>query len=176
MKDGLKLALGLIICLLVGLIVGIAVDRIYGSGHDHDPGGKTVEVYVDTIPFYKPVPRDSVVLQYEAATLPVVPAAQTEEQPDTQIASAATTENGDSARVLIPITQSTYHEDSLYTAYVSGYRARLDSIFVYPRREVVTIRKPPKRWNIGIQAGYGFTPAGAQPYIGIGIGYTLFSF
>lgn len=176
MKDGLKLALGLILCLLVGLIVGIAVERIYGGGHDPAPGGKTVEVYVDTIPFYKPVPRDSVVLRYEVVTLPVVPAAQNEEQPDTLIASAATTENGDSARVLIPITQTTYHEDNLYTAYVSGYRARLDSIFVYPRREVVTIKKPPKRWSIGIQAGYGYTPKGFQPYVGVGISCRLAEF
>lgn len=83
----------------------------------------------------------------------------------------------DSADVEIPITQSVY-EDSTYRAVISGYHISLDEMTVYPRREVVTInnRQKPKRWSIGIQAGYGITPAGFQPYLGVGITCNLFSF
>lgn len=131
------------------------------------------EVYIDTIPYYQPVPKDSVVVRYETATLPVDKGQRT----DTIIKEVmvAVEAPADSARVIIPITQTTY-ADSTYTAYVSGYSARLDSIFIYPRREVVTIKKPPNRWSIGIQAGYGYTPKGFQPYIGVGISWRILEF
>lgn len=87
-------------------------------------------------------------------------------------------DNIDSITLQMPITQNVY-ADSTYTAYVSGVSPRLDSIFVYPRREIVTktIKKPPNRWHIGVTAGYGFTPKnGPQPFVGIGVTYSLFSF
>lgn len=68
------------------------------------------------------------------------------------------------------------YEGEGYRAYVSGYMPCLDSIFVYQKRETVTIKKPPNHWHIGLTGGYGFTPRGAQPYIAIGITYSLFSF
>lgn len=70
----------------------------------------------------------------------------------------------------IPITQKVY-SDSSYTAYISGYHARLDSIFV--RHQIInnnitkTITKK-KRWTFGLQAGVYATPKGIQPGIGIG--------
>ena len=86
----------------------------------------------------------------------------------------------DSADVVIPITQKVY-EDSTYTAYVSGYNPQLDSLIFRMPREVITIKEyqKPKRWGIGIHAGYGMTIKGTPqfaPYIGIGISYNLFSF
>ena len=84
----------------------------------------------------------------------------------------------DSVSVELPIMQSVYEEGTDYKAYVSGVHARLDSIFVYPLHEVVTIKEkqPPKRWHIGITAGYGIGTKGMQPYVGIGITYSIFSF
>lgn len=86
----------------------------------------------------------------------------------------------DSAGVNIPIIQKQYC-DSTYTAWVSGYEPSLDSIRVYARREVVTINKvkkePPNRFVVSLNIGYGLTPYnGLQPYIGVGVGYKLFSF
>lgn len=85
----------------------------------------------------------------------------------------------DSIDVLVPISQKVY-EDSTYRAYVSGYNANLDSIYVFHRTEYITnnilIKTKPKRFSIGVQAGYGMTPRGFQPYIGIGISVNLFSF
>ena len=86
----------------------------------------------------------------------------------------------DSTDVVIPITQKVY-EDSTYTAYVSGYRANLDSLIIYPKYEVVNITShpKPKRWSVGLQVGYGMTMKGTPqfvPYVGVGISYNLFSF
>ncbi len=83
----------------------------------------------------------------------------------------------DSVSVELPVVQSVY-ESTNYKAYVSGVQARLDSIFVYPLHEVVTVKEkqPPKHWHIGVTAGYGLTTKGLQPYVGIGLTYSLISF
>ena len=87
--------------------------------------------------------------------------------------------DSDSAAVAIPITQKRY-EGNDYRAYVSGYEPRLDSIFVYPKTSVVHERsyKPPNKWHIGITGGfgYGLRSNRAEPSIGIGITYSIFSF
>ena len=79
----------------------------------------------------------------------------------------------------VPITQKVY-EDSLYTAYVSGFHASLDSITVRNRivtntiRETITKTVTKKRlFGFGVQAGYYLTPAGLQPGIGIGVHINL---
>lgn len=80
----------------------------------------------------------------------------------------------DTPTVSIPLEQAEVR-DSLYTAWISGYRPQLDSIEIYQTSQVVTIREklPAPRWSIGIQAGVGITPKGVQPYIGAGISYRL---
>lgn len=79
--------------------------------------------------------------------------------------------------VVLPITQQVYR-DTAYTAWVSGYAAALDSIEVYPRTLIVRQTAPPaakpRRWSMGVQAGYGLTPKGLQPYVGVGVGFRIF--
>lgn len=83
---------------------------------------------------------------------------------------------GDTVRdtIYLPITQKVYR-DSLYTAYVSGYRAKLDSIEVYGRTNTITIRERARlsRWGLGVQAGYGWVGNRAGPYVGVGVSYNL---
>ena len=75
--------------------------------------------------------------------------------------------------------EQAYYEDSLYRAWVSGYRPRLDSLLIFPRtvyRTVTndiyhTIKSKKKRWGMGLQAGYGY-PGGF--YVGAGVSYNLF--
>lgn len=85
----------------------------------------------------------------------------------------------DSMAVEIPITQKRYEGDD-YRAWVSGYEPSLDSIYVFPKTTVIHERsyKPPNKWHIGITGGYGygFKSKQAEPYIGIGITYSIFSF
>ena len=80
--------------------------------------------------------------------------------------------DGDSLTVTLPITQKVY-SDSTYTAYVSGFDAKLDSINVYSKLVTVTKREPPPAFTFGVQAGYGITPAGMQPYLGLGVQYNF---
>lgn len=85
------------------------------------------------------------------------------------------TDKGDSLQVEIPITQKKY-EDSLYTAWVSGYRATLDSIRVRERTIIVAAgakaSKPPKI-QIGLTGGYGLVglrgETGAGWFVGLGV-------
>lgn len=84
--------------------------------------------------------------------------------------------SGDMVRdtVYFPITQKIY-KDSLYTAYVSGYRAKLDSIEVYSKTRTVFVRErvKRKRFGLGVQAGYGIAGNKLGPYVGIGVSCNL---
>lgn len=88
----------------------------------------------------------------------------------------------DTILATLPREEVTY-QDSTYTAIVSGIYPRLDSLAIYPRREVVTIHTTervtvPRRWGIGLQAGYGGVLAEGKiatgPYIGVGVTYNIF--
>lgn len=126
----------------------------------------TVE-FVDTIPYYHPVLKDSVVIRYETVKLPIK-----KDTCGSLIDTCITFP--DSVEVEIPITQKEY-KDSFYRAWISGYNAKLDSIEIYNRTKVITehiyIQSKRKRWGLGLQAGYGYL-TGA--YIGIGVSYSLF--
>ena len=79
----------------------------------------------------------------------------------------------DSIEVPVPIMQKRY-DDSLYTAWVSGYRPNLDSIRLYQPSiyETITktIVKPSPRLSVGIQTGAGVGVFSRQPDIYIGVG------
>ena len=88
----------------------------------------------------------------------------------------------DTLYINLPREQRTY-TDTTYTAWISGYRPQLDSIQIYQRteyitKEIKTVTKP-KRWGIGLQAGYGVSLHKGQvfpaPYIGVGLSYSIFS-
>ena len=86
--------------------------------------------------------------------------------------------NTDSIKVpvRIPIERTTY-QDSTYRAVVSGYRASLDTIQVYPIHTYTTITNTKqKRFNIGVQAGVGYGCFNKKPdmYIGLGVSYRLY--
>lgn len=78
----------------------------------------------------------------------------------------------------VVLREQAYYEDSLYRAWVSGYRPRLDSLQIFPRTiyQTVTndiyhtITPKKKRWGLGLQVGYGY-PSGI--YAGVGVSYDL---
>ena len=184
------------LCALLGVLVGsigfvwlvdIVLCGDYGKGHE--PAEVLRDTVIDTIPYYKPVPKDSLVVRYELAKLPIdkgnkpyyASLSLSKAMDDTILAenyAHKSVENiPDSVQVKISITQKRYG-DSTYTAWVSGYDVHLDSIYVYPKHEYIMrkIKQPPKKWHIGVTAGYGFGKQGMQPYIGIGLTYSLISF
>lgn len=141
----------------------------------------TIEEKADTAPHC----RDSVVIRYQYVSIPIkappdgATAGKDSPSSDENLAGEISVVNvtDDSIAVTIPISQRLYETED-YRAYVSGYNAALDSIFVTSKSTVVRIRDPvkTKRFSVGLQAGYGITPKGFQPYIGIGVSVNLFSF
>ena len=86
----------------------------------------------------------------------------------------------DSIEVPVPIVQKRY-EDSLYTAWVSGYEPALDSIRLHQPTitNTVTITKTIKgkvpRLSFGVQTGAGIGAFSRQPdvYVGVGLHWRL---
>lgn len=86
----------------------------------------------------------------------------------------------DTISVALPIEQTRY-EDSLYTAWVSGYAAKLDSIALriptINTETIVTqtVKKKPPRLSIGAQVGGGVGVIYHKPdiYVGVGLQYRL---
>ena len=79
----------------------------------------------------------------------------------------------DSIDVPIPIVQKRY-EDSLYTAWVSGFEPNLDSIRIYTPEILTTVTKtvyePTPLLTLGVQVGGGYGLIHRQPDIYVGIG------
>ena len=189
---------------LVVFVASLCLNVHHYTGGTTEPYRDTIKTtFIDTIPYYKPVPKEEKPLGNITAKLPVsvpklpesvqkFPESDKKLQDSVQNFGKSVPENHfedmgekvtpDSAEVIVPITQTVY-EDSTYTAYVSGYRASLDSLIFRMPREVTTITnthyQKPKRWSVGIQVGYGMTLKGTPqfaPYVGIGVSYNLFSF
>lgn len=84
--------------------------------------------------------------------------------------------------VLVPISRNVYEGED-YRAVVSGFRASLDTLNIFRKTQTVTntvvqrveVPGKPKRWGIGVSAGYALTPQGMKPYVGVGVQYDLIS-
>ena len=74
------------------------------------------------------------------------------------------------------------YQDSNYYAKVSGIAPRLDEIRVYPKTVYETqyiyrdVVHKPKRWGIGMSAGYGVGKHGFSPVLAVTVNYNLFQF
>lgn len=74
------------------------------------------------------------------------------------------------------------YQDSSFYAKISGVAPRLDELRVYPKTIYETqyiyrdmIYKP-KRWGIGLSAGYGATKHGLSPILAITMNYNIWNF
>ncbi len=161
---------------LSALMASVCVVRCVTSGIGKMEQRDTVRITVirhDTVRLAPVSPRDSVIVRYVRVRVPADPIV---------LHDTVCLVSGDSAEVEIPIAQKRY-DDSLYTAWVSGYMPRLDSISIYRTHEITTfthtIRQKPCRWGIGVQVGYGLQLAPdprLSPYVGIGVTYNLWNF
>lgn len=85
----------------------------------------------------------------------------------------------DTLMVPVEIEQKRY-DDSLYTAWVSGYEPALDSIRLHQREIVTTITntivQSAPRLSVGIQTGAGYGLFNRKPdiYIGVGVQWQIF--
>ena len=148
---------------LVGLIALSFITNIVLLSRGEPQPSVVVErdtVWKDTT-IYKPVPVDS----HKTGEIVYIRIPYPVPQPGDTI--------HDSIDVPVPIEQKRY-EDSLYTAWVSGYRPALDSIRLYQPTiyETITktIIKPAPRLSVGVQCGAGVGVFSRQPDVYIGIG------
>lgn len=122
------------------------------------------------------IERDTIIMRDTVRdTLPVpVDRWQTVVRVDTcYLVRVDTVSTRDTVRVEVPIERKEYRTDRYY-AIVEGYRPRLAYIETYDVQTVITEQQrveSSKRWGItlGAQVGYGITPAGTQPYAGVGV-------
>lgn len=137
----------------------------------------TVRVVVyDTVHVVSPEPVTTTQLTPKVVRLPVVTseAKKAEAMIDALPAWVYT----DSADVAVPVEQKVYTGGN-WRAVISGAFVSLDTMEVYNQREVVTVRQPPdkpKRWSLGVGVGYGMTPQGMQPFVGVTLSYALIAF
>lgn len=152
-------------------VVMLVIPRNCSTGSNGVVSDTTRVLVYDTVKIVKPIAKDSTVIRYVTEVVKVIDTAEV----------VTDCHQMDSANVVIPITQKVY-EDSTYKAYVSGFNPSLDSIFVYPRKEVQTITNKvndKSRWSVSVQVGYGLTLTKQptfSPYIGIGVSYNLYTF
>lgn len=156
----MKKILGVLLCISVVLNIVLYIE--HGKIKSEKVCDTTKVTVVDSVKKSFPVPVDSFVVRYIIKSLPVARDSATKQL------------RSDSVKVQIPISQKVY-EDTLYRAYVSGYEPNLDSITIKQKTTYIThtIRDKESRFRIGLQAGYGLTPKGMQPYVGVGLSYRL---
>lgn len=164
-KEIIKTVAVALIEVAVGVIVYFVLKGLYGKQTKTQPKQADTAIVYDTIPYLDPVPIDSVVVRYDTVKLPYV------RDTVTQIYVEYDTIVHDSVSVAVPITQKRY-EDSVYTAWVSGYRPSLDSIRIY--RPTTIVKDKPSRIGLGVMGGYGFGKGGLTPFFGVGFFYRLF--
>lgn len=165
--------------LILGLFAGALLGRMRYCSADPPAEDTRVKIdtllRVDTLRIISPAPRSDTLLRLITLRLPVnAPPADT---------AATSSAPPDSASVTLPITQAVYSDSTTYTAWVSGFNPRLDSLHVHSPTRLITQTIHPKPrpaapcWGISVGAGLAATPrAGLQPALFVGVTYTFHHF
>lgn len=190
---------------IVGVMVAVVFAGFcLGAGlanhcNHHSRNGKgkvTVDTVTvrDTVRITEPSAADSVVtgvirVPVALPTEPTVPKAEIEvfepsrlsEVLDGHAVNKGGTEQGtgkiageDTVWAVVPRTQKRY-EDSTYTAWISGYEPRLDSIEVYQKTVTIVKRETVSKrngFNVGLTGGIGYGVFTRKPDVWVGVGCT----
>lgn len=169
---------------VVAIIIAFLVGLYVGERDVESRAEVSIETVVDTVTYCVPAPQSTTTLGTQRYMLPkyvFVGEMVRQSEPDSIKECIAEEEKGcgeDSAIVELPMMQRHY-ADSTYEAWVSGPIApKLDSVRVYVPTTIITRREveSPNRWHLGVTAGYGYGAKGFQPYVGVGITYSIISF
>ena len=150
--------------ILLGVIAGIVICLLNGWASCHRTTDKEVItitdtlVLTDTIIKFQPKPYKVTII--DTIYLPQQPQKPQKPQIDTLI------------------RQEVIYKDSTYMAVVGGIEPYLKSIEIYPKtiyvnNNTTTTIKVRSRFGLGVQAGYGLSRNGLQPYVGVGVQYNL---
>ena len=152
---------GISLLLLIALSIGVNVFLLTRPEPQSTVVVERDTVWKDTT-IYKPVPVDS----HKTGEIVYIRIPYPEPVPGDTV--------HDSIEVPLPIIQKRY-DDSLYTAWVSGYRPALDSISLHQPEIVTTITKtivkPSPRWSVGLSVGPGIS-IDRERHMGIYAGFT----
>ena len=151
--------------ILLGVIAGIVICLLNGWASCHRTINKEVItitdtlVLTDTIIKFQPKPYKVTII--DTIYLPHQPQQPQQPQIDTLIRQEIT------------------YKDSTYMAVVGGIEPYLKSIEIYPKtiyvnNNTTTTIKVRSRFGLGVQAGYGLSRNGLQPYVGVGVQYNFF--
>lgn len=157
----------LVTLLILMLIMSVTLNVMWWCDQPQQPPAEVTHdtLWRDTTIITPPAPAETVTTQ--RMVFVKVPVPKTEHHTDTL---------HDSITIELPVTQHRY-DDSLYTAWVSGYQPALDSIRIRQRTILTTItrQQPAPRLTFGIQAaaGYGITTHRPDIFIGIGAQWRL---
>lgn len=149
--------------IIIMLLIASIVANVWLMTRDPVKETKTVHdtIWKDTT-IYKPQPAETI----NTGRVVYIRVAYPETRTDTI---------HDSIEVAVPIVQKRY-DDSLYTAWVSGFHPNLDSIRLHQREIFTTVTKyvegPAKRLAIGPSIGVGYGVINRQPDIFAGITVT----
>lgn len=154
-------------------------------GHGADAAvGDTVRVVThDTVREVRPQAVDSVTVRVDTVRVPPqaeppkLTMSRHRRNPQINNVPPQAEAPGQPTSVTVPITQKRY-EGVGYRAWVSGWHPSLDSIWIDREHETLTVIKAgkPHRWGLSISAGAALTPRGFEPYVGVGVSYTLITF
>ena len=190
---GMKDKMGMLtVAAFVGFCLGAGLAN-HCNHHRGTGNADTIRVTVDTIRDNAPKAKDSVVVGTIAIPLvpsppregsdmanPTVPKAEVKVFPPSELDSimGGSGDDGkiggsDTVWATVPRVQKRY-EDSTYTAWVSGYEPRLDSIEVY-RRTVFVVkneggRVKTRRLSLGLTGGFGYGVFTRKPDLFVGVG------
>lgn len=151
----------MLLTVLLAFIAGYIIGRHRVPEPEVEVKTEWKTVYID-----KPEPVSSRILKDRYFFLPVV----------NTVTNTETVH--DTTYIQVPVEQKEY-KDSLYHAWVSGYRPQLDSLHLFIPEKTITQtveRRVQPRWSLGIQGGYGISNSGLTPYLGIGLTYNILSF
>lgn len=146
------------------LLIALFVHLLF-RGCPHDGGSTEMVTHTDT------VWRDTIIVAPQPTA--VIPTGGTVMIPYVWTEHDTVRLPGDTITMEVAVEQKRY-DDSLYTAYVSGYRPQLDSIRLHLPNTItettITQRIAPPRLSIGIQTGAGYGIINHKPDIYLGIG------
>lgn len=85
----------------------------------------------------------------------------------------------DTAFLPVPV-ETTLYQGEDYEAWVTGFRATLDSINIIRTTEIIEKTVPVyrnRKWGVGLQAGVTWSKdTKIAPYVGVGVSYNILSF
>lgn len=116
-------------------------------------------VVKDTVTVIEPVEVIREVVKYEAVQIT-----------DTMVVN-------DTIYAILP-RERVHYQDSLVKVVFSGIHPSLDTLQVFNNTKYITkiLKEPPKKWHIGITAGFGLNGNKADSFVGVGLTYSLYSF